>query len=131
MGCDIHSHAERRVNGRWEKVPDFEPFDWRNYAMFGFLAGVRSHWCDPIVEPRGFPANASYAVHKDYEDWGTDAHTPSFLTLKELLDFGYAKLAYNGETYRDNLPDIFFVDLVKLAMLGDPEDVRVVFWFDN
>lgn len=131
MGCDIHSHAERRVNGRWEKVPDFEPFDWRSSTMFGFLAGVRS-WIDPIDDPRGFPVDASEEVAANYRDEGYK-HTPSFLTAKELLEFNYDKPVFEGaeETYRDNLSDIFFVDLVKLTMLGNPEDVRIVFWFDN
>ena len=26
MGCDIHSHAERKsADGKWEKVPDLQP----------------------------------------------------------------------------------------------------------
>lgn len=150
MGCDIHSHAERRVNGKWEVVKDAftlddfdreyygrekgdSPFRWRSYSMFGFLAGVRSHWCNPIVEPRGFPDDTTDEVREDYEYWGSDAHTPSFLTAKELLEFNYDKPVFKGseETYRDNLSGMFFIHLEDLAKLGNPEDVRIVFWFDN
>lgn len=173
MGCDIHSHAERRVNGKWEKVynaftlDDFakeyygrekgdSPFDWRSYAMFGFLAGVRNYsCCEPIVEPRGFPDDACAEVKEDYDAWSCDAHTPSFLTAKELLEFDYDKTLWNRriskqigdrawtgaglaeegegtiETYREFLGDSFFQDLEELSKLGDPKDVRVVFWFDN
>lgn len=150
MGCNIHSHAERRVGGKWEKVygaftlDDFDkeyygrekgdsPFDWRSYAMFGFLAGVRSHWCDPIIEPRGFPSDACDEVRENYEGWYGFAHTPSFLTAKELLEFNYDKPIFEGykETYRDNLSEMFFVHIEDLSKLGDPKDVRVVFWFDN
>ena len=148
MGCDIHSHAERRVNGKWEVVKDAftlddfdreyygrekgdSPFRWRSYSMFGFLAGVRS-WIDPIDDPRGFPKDASDEVREVYlrEKY---IHTPSFLTAKELLKFNYDKPVFKGseETYRDNLSILFFTHLDELAKLGDPEDVRIVFWFDN
>lgn len=131
MGCDIHSHAERRVGGKWDKVPDFEPFRWRNYTTFGFLAGVRS-WIDPIDDPRGFPKDASGEVRQIYMREKL-VHTPSFLTAKELLEFNYDKQVFEGskETYRDNLSALFFDELDKLSELGNSDDVRIVFWFDN
>jgi hypothetical protein len=87
-------------------------------------------------------------------------HSLSYLTLKELNDFDYDKtfwsrriyretynpdgtvsggngaaLAEEGEgkiiTYRENLGEFFFIHLEELKQLGEPEDVRVVFWFDN
>jgi len=173
MGCDIHSHAERRVGGKWEVVKDAftlgdfdkeyynkergdSPFDWRSYSMYGFLAGVRNYsCCDPIAEPRGIPDDTTSEVREDYEGWGSDAHTPSFLTAKELLDFDYDKPLWNRriskqlsdnvwtgvglaeegegtiESYREFLGEFFFVHLEDLTKLGDPEDVRIVFWFDN
>lgn len=170
MGCDIHSFAERRnrKTGKWEKVgyhftlSDWEkeyykkdkgehPFDWRSYSMFAFLAGVRNYdHCEPISEPKGLPNDISDDVKEEYERWIYDAHSASFLTVKELLDFDYdevfwnrrvmknnngASLAEEGEgshvTYRENLGESFFIHLNELKELGNPEDVRVVFWFDN
>ncbi len=87
-------------------------------------------------------------------------HSMSYLTLKELTDFDYDKtfwnrriyketyradgtvsggngaaLAEEGEgqivSYRENLGEGFFVHLDELKQLGEPEDVRIVFWFDN
>lgn len=54
MGCDIHSFAEVRKDGKWIRVeePVFdglgdkktsEPFGWRSYSTFGFLADVRNY----------------------------------------------------------------------------------------
>lgn len=189
MGCDIHSFAEVRKNGKWEKVGEhFElddfgkeyekrektecPFDWRSYSMFAFLAGVRNYdHCEPISEPKGLPKNSEflnsltadegYGAISQYEhimDW--DYHSHSFLTLEELLDFDYdrsfwnrritriiyredgsvagsngACIAEEGEgrivTYRENLGEHFFKVIEELKQLGNPEDVRVVFWFDN
>jgi hypothetical protein len=175
MGCDIHSFAEIRnkQTNKWEKVGDHfsldefdkkyykkekgeNPFDWRNYSMFAFLAGVRNYdRCEPLSEPRGLPKDISIEVMEEYEKLRYDAHSASFLTLKELLDFDYEKefwnrritkqtspnswngasLAEEGEgeiiSYRDNLGEWFFIHLNELKELGEPEDVRIVFWFDN
>jgi hypothetical protein len=84
-----------------------------------------------------------------------DNHSASYLTLKELMDFDYNKtfwnrriskqtsphgwnssaLAEEGEgkiiSYRENLGEMFFIHLEELKQLGEPEDVRVIFWFDN
>lgn len=190
MGCDIHSFAERKVNGKWEKVEeDFielsqfdkewykkekgnTPFNYRNYSMFAFLAGVRNYdCCVPLSEPRGLPDDSEY-LNDESEDWmgytqtekqsiETDGnyHSMSYLTLKELLDFDYEKtfwnrrisrttynenggsftngacLAEEGEgefvSYEENLGSNFFKELEELRTLGKPEDVRVVFYFDN
>lgn len=174
MGCDIHSYAEvRDENGRWypapERIPlddwarkyygrDFgrSPFDWRSYGLYGFLANVRNYSAvTPISEPRGMPKDASGLVDDEYEQWGYDAHSASWLTLAELLavdydasfedrrvtrqvgpnhwDGGVTADPGEGEvkTLREFLGDLYFRDLRILKSLGDPERVRVVFWFDN
>lgn len=167
MGCDIHSFAERKRNGKWEKVGEHfslgewekeyykkekndSPFDWRSYSMFAFLADVRNYdHCEPISEPKGLPKDISDEVKDEYGE-GWDYHSASFLTAKELLDFDYDKVFWNrrvtknnngaslaeeGEgtnvTYRENLGEFFFTHLKELEELGNPDEVRIVFWFDN
>lgn len=132
------------------------PFDWRSYSMYGFLAGVRNYsHCEPLSEPKGLPDDLSPEVAKEAEEWAGDGHSHSWLTLKELLAFDYDKtfrdkrvtkqvapdfwndaaLAEEGEgahvTYRERLGEPFFRALEVLKTLGEPENVRVVFWFDN
>lgn len=154
MGCDIHSFAERKKNGKWEKVGEVfslddwskeyykkdktdSPFYWRSYSMFGFLANVRNYdKCKPLAEPKGFPYDASDEVVSEFDQWEFDAHSASYLTVKELLDFDYDKTFYNEIdqkyiSYRENLRANFFEQLEELKALGNPEDVRIVFWFDN
>lgn len=192
MGCDIHSFAEVKTNGKWLRLeePKFEnygdekrtePFGWRSYSIFGFLADVRNYsHCKPISKPKGLPQDSEYLNTKldepqNYSYYGydngtaytnkgeiecdADYHSLSWLSLKELLDFDYeqtfwdrrisrttimpnggklidgAALAEEGEgqtiTYREHLGEGFFKDLDVLKTLGQPEDVRVVFWFDN
>lgn len=154
MGCDIHPIAEVRKEGKWTAVTsdvfplnewdreyykkDFgkTPFHWRSYSMFAFLAGVRKNYnnCEPLAEPKGMPDDASDVARELEEYWGIEGHSHSYLTLKELLEFDYDKtLEGEGEivTYREELGPLFFEHLEALKTLGDPEDVRVVFLFDN
>lgn len=174
MGCDIHSFVELKTVKGWCMVPglfpedDFgldwtgkthrdEPFSWRNYGMFGFLANVRNYsFVPPIVaEPRGLPDGLSKPVQEAAEHWDGDGHSHSWLSLKELLDFDYSRTfedrrctkqvaanAWDGaadagegngkqETFRDFLGIDFFRELEIMRKVGAREEVRIVFWFDN
>lgn len=140
----------------YNKEKGDSPFDRRDYSVFAFLADVRNYdHCEPISKPTGIPADVSDEVRESYERWSSDAHSASSLTLKQLLDFDYdkkfwnrrvtkqtgpnswngASLAEEGEgttiSYRENLGEMFFKDLEALKELGKPDDVRLVFWFDN
>lgn len=171
MGCDIHSFAEVRRDGKWERIInifpadewerkyhnlDFldEPFRCRSYGLFGFLAGVRNYsLVVPLSQPRGVPVDFS---SERYEGGLADYHNASWFSLKELLAFDYSQsmedrrcskqtgpysfdggaTAEPGEgemtTYKEFLPDEYFASLDVLKRLVDnPEDVRIVFWFDN
>lgn len=203
MGCDIHSFAEKRSKetGKWELVHDAftldeydrarekkdkgnEPFDGRNYSVFGFLANVRNYsHCPPIAELKGLPDDSEYlnglseyadpynrftgkpipesereTIKREIEN-DYDYHSKTYLTLRELTDFDYDKTFEDrrttrktvnqfggiiidgsveaeegaGEmiTYREHLGKWFFIHLEDLKALGEPDDVRIVFWFDN
>ena len=150
MGCDIHSQAEKRINGRWTRIDGLEPFDWRSYGMYAFLAGVRNYSAvTPLSEPRGLPDDVDYV--EDAEHW-LGEHSFSWLSLDELLSFDYEQkmedrrvtrqLAPNlisgaetcdpgeGEkmTYREFLGQSFFDDIERLKAAGAE---RVVFGFDS
>jgi hypothetical protein len=151
MGCDIHVMAQRKGAFGWEGIEaEFtegpEPFYWRNYGMFAFLAGVRNYSAiAPISGPRGLPDDAG-----DY-DWLGD-HSFSWLSVEELASFNYdasmedrrymgqtgpnsfsgALTAEPGEgkitTYRDFLGQNFFKDLIILQEIGAE---RIIFGFDS
>lgn len=163
MGCDIHSFAEVRREGKWERVYDkifqdgdekiAEPFSWRSYGMFGFLAGVRNYSRSPvIVEPRGLPIDSEYLnqvsvyrgnatkrtdIEEDY-----DYHSKSHIYLHELLTYDYDQVFEDRrgieegrqgptQTVREFLMEGFFEEIEVLQTLGPPAYVRIVFWFDN
>ena len=126
MGTDIHIQFEKLIDGKWEslgkdvknkyheKYPDEEPeyyheqdiFDGpRCYSAFAILANVRNGsgfaGCDlgdgfnVIAYPKGFPEDMSPEVKKWTE---IIEHTPSWLTLKELLDFDWEQIT-NSRIY--------------------------------
>jgi hypothetical protein len=148
MGCDIHTHTEQQTSDGTYINLDFSPFDWRGYGMYGFLADVRNYSnVPPISEPRGIPDDVSSATYGDAEIWGGDAHSHSYLSIKELNEFDYDKpvedcrvtIDGNGgctcdrgegqmTTYRELLGSAFFYNIEKLNELKAD---RVVFWFDN
>ena len=139
--------AEKAGEEPWR----YEPFDSRSYAVFGVLAGVRNYSEAPMIaNPKGFPIDVSPEVEAAAEYWGRDAHSRSWLSVAELTAFDWDKVFWDrrvtkqgdgaaradeGEgkhvTLREHVGDWFFCDLETLKNLGDPDDVRVVFWFDN
>jgi len=181
MGADIHIFVERKKDDKWVRYTgkhfssvwrkekgekENSPFDWRNYEMYGFLAGVRHSYIKPIKEPiYKIPNDASEYVKKQFVKWDGDGHSHSFLTARELLEFDYnqdlrepgddfstnsrnvlfEKKVHRKDTNFDDEEDInktyfdflggpdsmFFIHIKELAELGNPDDVRIVFWFDN
>ena len=116
MGCDIHFYTETRdAAGVWRCVDRFaEPdqdgyvacispalYHGRNYNLFGMLADVRNGrgfagiktgaGFQPIAEPRGLPEDVSETVRKISDGWGTDGHSHSHHTLRQLLDYDWTQ----------------------------------------
>lgn len=131
MACDIHAYIEVKIAGRW--VCHSQPKMPRSYDLFSKIAGIRGGH-DPIVPPRGFPADASEITRIEYEYDGNDAHTPGWLTGAEMraIDEWYAG---EGPRY---VPVFGYV--TGNPPWGVPEEegypaayqeARLVFWFDN
>ena len=144
MSCDIHAHAEVKINGRWHHWN--HPRINRDYALFGTMAGVRypERQKYPV---RGLPRNATAITKFDYKHWGRDAHSVSWLKAKEVNElikwyqdtyqksFEYEELGYifgnvwDFQTY----PTKETMDGCRPAYEGMPEgleDARLIFWFD-
>jgi len=155
MGCDIHSYVERKndKDGGWECFSNFEPFNFRCYSVFAFLAGVRNYSkIPPISNPRGLPVDVSDGIRRKYEECACNHHSASWLGVDELVKFDYLSeiedRRYTKEifphffdggstcdqgmgrkmTFREYLCPSFFEDLDRLQALGSG---RIVFWFDS
>lgn len=108
MGCDIHMYVEykRKNSNKWESGDFFrlnpdrhwgdesefkriEIHGERNYSLFSTLAGVRDYTekVNPVAEPKGFPEDACELVTKEFIEWASDAHTSSWVTLKEIREY--------------------------------------------
>lgn len=157
MGCDIHTFAQRRNDGGgYETITSNfaegpQPFYWRSYGLFGFLAGVRNYSdVAPISEQRGLPADMNRCTD-EYEEL-SDCHSCSWLSVEELAAFDYDQPmedrrvtqqtgpnSWSGgctaepgggqmTTYREFLGEPFFHDLAELRRIGAE---RIVFGFDS
>ena len=134
MGCDIHSFAEVRRDGKWKQsgavfpLDDFgqkwekrshteHPFDWRSYGLFGFLANVRNYSCVPCIQEPTYelPLDVSDKVRDEFED--SDWHTINVLTLKQLLDFDYDQTFWDRRVTKEVRPGFF--DGAALAEEGE------------
>jgi len=159
MGCDIHPFVEvRMADGTWSSLDAPDRLQDRSYGRFAFLTGgqVRNYSGVPAVlpKPRGYPVDGSPASQyraRAYQEGsaGWESHSASYLTLTELLAVDYNQtfvdvrppytgapdfepgppitlLEFLGENWADTLKD-----LVDIATPGHPDDLRIVFDFDN
>jgi hypothetical protein len=110
------------------------PFPNQNYALFGWLAGVRNYSSLPVLsEARGLPDDVSADVALAHQRWRGDAHSESWIDVEDLLAFDYDQQVEDhreGEvtTFRALFGEEFFETLQVLKAMGAR---RVVFWFDN
>lgn len=141
MGCDIHEFVEIKVNGQW--VYAGKIIIYRDYALFGVLAGVRDHDIDPVAEAKGIPSDMSKGLifilgrgkfntveeieqNIQYDDY----HSHSYLSMEEIYDAQEIYQEYLKGEDCSGIPE----QLIKLGELKQHpfvEDVRFVFWFDN
>lgn len=125
MGCDIHLFTEvkKTINGteRWVNSDSWEInpyyrygtdedrkyereldhksiYSGRNYELFGILADVRGVGNPVISEPKGLPEDVSDVVKNESDRWGSDGHSHSYLTLRELVEYleKNPKIKYDG-----------------------------------
>lgn len=171
MGCDIHMYVEfKREN--WPKDagwkcgdyfsivdptnPQEEPvhiglIEWRSYSLFAVLANVRNRYCEDaypyISMPKGLPNDVTEYVRREYESWGIDAHSCSYLTMREIITFNERECPKNdfGQEILKPLIDRLIQRADELGVIYDfeidhplkddvlerLENIRIVFWFDN
>lgn len=123
MGCDIHIYTEVKRENKWVHADYFrrnrykneqdkeeftvcEIYQGRNYRLFSVLANVRNYekLNKYISEPKGLPDNCSTFVKTLSDEWDTDGHSHSFLTLKELKDYKF--VLESGLLYPNQVEDL-------------------------
>jgi hypothetical protein len=107
--------------------------------LFGWLADVRNESCFPAIsQPRGLPDGLSSEVVEVINEWQSAGagHSYSWLSLSELLEVNYDVTCMHTNDsesvrLREHLSEGYFNVLNILKAIGDPNDVRIVFWFDE
>lgn len=141
---------------RYEKDKTAHPNFHRNYALFAFLADVRNYSaCEPLLLPRGLPDEVSQEIKNEYKRCQDGYPLASYFTLQELLDFDYDQFFWDRRTkkevspgffredafathenegkivtYREHVGQQYWQRVEEMKGLGEPERVRMVFWFD-
>lgn len=168
MGCDIHMYVEYRPKARHDvgwcngdhfildeplsvrsEMKRIELYRERNYPLFSVLADVRNYdYLTCIDYPRGIPEDATEYVMHEYFRWGMDAHSCSYFTLRELID--YRDEEHPRDPFGRDILEPIIGRLTKRAdelgliwvfewdnhdtrdaTLEKAENIRIVFWFDN
>lgn len=167
MGCDIHMVLERKFGNEWvglhsyrggesaalnvysgmDEVPLDNRRPWvtykitgRDYGLFAELAGVRGE-STMGNEPRGLPDNMSQLTAVMADEYGSDGHSHSHLSLTEFVaaycaatDQSPTLVEHRLNPTRDTKK--WFLELCALATGIDIyddafDDFRICFWFDN
>ena len=109
----------------------------RSYVIFSALAGVRNfgtYSLEPMVYKRGLPEDLSPELARVLED--TD-HNQNWATLAEIVAYDWNQefiIDWNGKTTIRKLSEWsenWLVIVDEMLKLGDPENVRIVFYFDS
>lgn len=74
-------------------------YEGRSYNLFGILAGVRNYEVTPISEIKGIPNDSCKKITEEYENWGCDAHSASYYTFEELLDYEWENNTLHNEAW--------------------------------
>lgn len=163
MGCDIHLVLEKYDSNLCEWV-GLHNYDYlynqaltrtigdyfsykvrqRNYSLFAQLAGVRAVGDGTYPVPKGIPPDASSLTLHRHSEWEHDAHSASWMTLKE---FTYIYVRENKENADELLSklvvermegteshetrDLYGEITAVYIELSELDKYRIVFWFDN
>lgn len=109
---------------RYKRCSKNQWHTYRNYGLFAILANVRNNYgfaCipmgskyNPISLPKGFPEDASKNVAEYHELWGCDAHSATYLTLRELVEFDWDQVVHlYGTLHPMDYAEMIFQSLSK------------------
>jgi hypothetical protein len=161
MGCDIHAMIEKKAKHYvWVNCGD--PEIGRDYELFAVIGNVRNGNGAPfIAKDRGLPIDCTDEFESWHSEYGSDAHSCSWVTLKEMKEFdlnqeyedarlvlardengniteccGGTTMRHMGRIGKTKIFATFGSErwdalIKKMETFGGDEDVRLVFFFDN
>jgi hypothetical protein len=146
MGCDIHAFLEYKNKNKWISKGRIFGGGWRDYEVFGILAGVRTP-ITPIIPLRGMPKDACKDAFESFKEYGCDGHSHTWYMANELIDWN-RKLVYNKKPkfeswygyskdfISENKTQILesyesFIEELEGYLEYEPNVCRIVMFFDN
>ncbi len=133
MAFDARGALPDQITGRaWASITN------RNYELFAKLAGVRGEG----PEPNGVPQDVSQLARVQLEGWNSDAHSVSYLSLREftkryctcehIISNAAADRLQGGDAFKDTETICAGgYDFDDYDEIDTDTDVRIIFWFDN
>lgn len=95
MGCDIHGYLEIKAESGWHPLKPI-PRD-RSYDSFGVLFGVRNYvGAIPIAPERGLPNDISRKVKKESDEWDSDGHSHTWLSVADVKNYDWEQKSIDG-----------------------------------
>lgn len=153
MGCDIHLYSETKKDGKWvpdllhtlinptpEEIEDGDSlsidrsYQGRNYALFGLLTNGEVRYGVPFGLPyhEAIPEDTSQVIRDMYVAWDCDAHSPNHLTVKQLKEKAMELLIIPDPEALEYLSMLTgLINGLPKTDNPNPEEQRIVFWFDN
>lgn len=156
MGYVMINFVEvRNQQGKWVKIgPIFphesfksdkpieysdEPFDATNYDLYALLgAKVRITDITPITTLKGLPDDSEYLNSKEDDfmlTWNGETRKEAILSNDNGRDFSHIylldllQLEERKSEYIDTLGPAFFKSLDLIKTLGQPTEIRLIYWF--
>lgn len=113
----VEQYGRSRYLGRLFNLPGTsygDRFRDRDYRFFAAIASVRG---SGNHKPKGLPEDLSEPVQYEYDSWEADAHSMTWFMVSDLLA-------------DPNLKGFRQIDWLR-EHIKDPENTRLVCWFDN
>jgi len=107
----------------------YPEIEHRDYWWFGKIANVRGTDC--VWAPRGLPEDLSVETENENCRWNGGGHSHSWLMVDEMLEeeeLAVTDDAYYVGTHNDHEP--MQIKWLR-TFVEDPENTRMVFWFDS
>lgn len=134
MGCDIHLYFEKKnEDNTWEAIeidPRLIPDD-RNYAVFGFLAGIRDDEVEPQFAGRGIPLDTSLPSKKNGDFYIGDFGF-TYAYLDEILSAPWKENELDQCEFYAFCMHVLPKMVTSLPLsIEEERNVRVIMGFDN
>lgn len=132
MGCDIHSHLEIKVEGKWRHRGDsYISGDYRLFAKMGNVWNSDQNIV-PLNFSKGIPPDATEETLIDWRYEKSNAYGESWIGLEEIKELQ----TWYKKTYPEKIHGLgeIYGYLYGYEIDYPPdfvEDVRIINWFDN